>query len=138
MPNLLTDVDAPAVLLAVGAVLTLASLCTHSGPRLAAGVVLLVIALLGPGATRLSIRLAPVDLTLERQLPREHGRAPTSSSAPQRRWSGPVENGVDDDGLRRVLDDGGSPKTSILVVETTPASRTGDQAGPGGKPSHGG
>jgi len=70
MPNSLTDVAAPAVVLTVGAALTLASVCSRSGEQLAAGVVLLIVALLGPHATRLSIRAAPAELTLERQLPR--------------------------------------------------------------------
>ena len=69
MRNSLTDAAAPTVVLTIGTVLTLASLGSSSSLLLAAGVVLLVVALLGPDATRLSIRMVGAELTLERQLP---------------------------------------------------------------------
>ncbi len=88
MPNSLTDVAAPVIVLTIGAVLTLASVFNRSGLQLAAGVVLLVVALLGPDATRLSIRAPAAELTLERQLPREDGRSPELGAQVRERMGG--------------------------------------------------
>ena len=71
MSNPLISIVAPTVVLAVGATLTLGGVFSGSALQLAAGVVMLVVALLGSDATRVSIRVRPAsaELTLERRLP---------------------------------------------------------------------
>ena len=91
-------------------------------------------------------RLAPLALRnpaiYGRRSPPERGRASSSDSqrvlaakpdrhAGQRRRRRPAKLV---NGLRPGVDDGEMSKTSIMVVEITPACRTDHQAGPGGDP----
>ena len=69
MSTSLTDVAAAVVLLTLAVVLTLSGLFTDRALPLIAGVGLVVIAALGAASTRVSIRAAGAEITIERQLP---------------------------------------------------------------------
>ena len=77
MSSSLTDVAAAVVLLTLAVVLTLSGLFTDRALPLIAGVGLVVIAALGAASTRVSIRAAGVEITIERQLPVVNVRPPS-------------------------------------------------------------
>jgi hypothetical protein len=93
MPRSITEVAAHVVahvvLLTLGVVLTLAGLRTDRSLPLMAGVVLVVLAALGPDSTRLSIKGPGIEVTIKRrrpgvlQHPRNHGTRAVST--PRRR-----------------------------------------------------
>ena len=78
MSSSLTDVAAAVVLLTLAVVLTLSGLFTDRALPLIAGVGLVVIAALGAASTRVSIRAAGAEITIERQPPVVELRPPSA------------------------------------------------------------
>lgn len=69
MPCPVVDVAPQITLLALGVVFALAGLGSDRALLLVAGALLVVLAALGPHATRVCVRLPGVRLTLERRVP---------------------------------------------------------------------